>query len=82
MEWTALGGVKKWREVEQSNGNLLDLNGDLLSCQHAGRNLIKTNANGEIEILADNFEGKNLIRLMILLLGEMEKFGSQIPVMD
>ena len=58
MEWTALGGVKKWREVEQSNGNLLDLNGDLLSCQHAGRNLIKTNANGEIEILADNFEGK------------------------
>ena len=58
MEWTAIGGVKKWREVEQSNGNLLDLNGDLLSCQHAGRNLIKTNANGEIEILADNFEGK------------------------
>jgi gluconolactonase len=58
MEWTEAKGVKKWREVKQSNGNLLDLNGNLLSCQHAGRNLIRTTANGEIEILADNFGGK------------------------
>ena len=58
MEWTAEGGVKEWRKVEASNGNLLDLEGRLLSCQHGGRNVIRTGGDGSITVLADKFEGK------------------------
>ena len=76
MEWTEAKGVKKWREVKQSNGNLLDLNGNLLSCQHAGRNLIRTTANGEIEILADNFGGKKF-KYVLLRNDSHESVGDQ-----
>jgi len=58
MQWTAKDGVSEWRKVEASNGNLLDLDGNLLSCQHAGRNLIRTTPDGKISVLADAFEGK------------------------
>jgi sugar lactone lactonase YvrE len=60
MQWTKDRGLQEYRKVEQSNGNLLDLEGNLLSCQHAGRNLIRTDASGKITVLADKFEGKRL----------------------
>jgi gluconolactonase len=58
MEWTHAGGVKEWRKVEASNGNLLDLDGRLMSCQHGGRNVVRTEKDGSITVLADKFEGK------------------------
>lgn len=58
MQWTEGGGVEKFRDVEQSNGNLLDLEGHLLSCQHRGRNVIRTGEDGDVTVLADKFEGK------------------------
>ena len=58
MQWTATDGISEWRKVEASNGNLLDLDGNLLSCQHAGRNLISTDDKGSITVLADKFDGK------------------------
>jgi gluconolactonase len=60
MQWTKEGGLQEFRKVEQSNGNLLDLDGNLLSCQHAGRNVIRTGADGAITVLADKFDGKKL----------------------
>ena len=60
MQWTAADGVKPFRKVAQSNGNLLDLQGRLLSCQHAGRNVIRTGVDGKITVLSDKFEGKKL----------------------
>ena len=60
MQWSEAGGLKEYRKVESSNGNLLDLKGNLLSCQHGGRNVILTNAGGKITVLADKFEGKKL----------------------
>ncbi len=57
MEWSDKNGLKEWRKVEQSNGNLLDLKGQLLSCQHAGRNVISTAGDGSIKVLADRFDG-------------------------
>ena len=60
MQWTKEGGLQEFRAVEQSNGNLLDLAGNLLSCQHAGRNVISTDAEGKITVLADKFDGKKL----------------------
>ena len=60
MQWSAAGGLEEFRKVEQSNGNLLDLEGRLLSCQHAGRNVIRTADDGSITVLADQFDGKRL----------------------
>ena len=58
LQWTKKEGIKEWRKVESSNGNLLDLKGNLLSCQHGGRNLVRTEPDGTMKVLADNFQGK------------------------
>ena len=60
MQWTEKGGLKPFRKVENTNGNILDLQGRLLSCQHSGRNIIRTETDGSITVLADKFEGKKL----------------------
>lgn len=60
MQWTRGGGLKEYRKVLQSNGNILDLEGNLLTCQHAGRNVIRANPEGKVTVLADNFGGKKL----------------------
>ena len=60
MEWTKEGGLKEHRKVEQANGNILDLAGNLLTCQHAGRNVIRTDAEGKVTVLAHKVEGKRL----------------------
>lgn len=58
MQWTEKDGLKPFRKVENTNGNILDLQGRLLSCQHSGRNVIRTERDGTITVLADKFEGK------------------------
>jgi len=58
MQWSAKDGLKPFRKVEQANGNLLDANGLMLTCQHAGRNVIRTEADGSITVLADKYDGK------------------------
>ena len=58
MQWSQDGGLSEYRLSEQSNGNILDLEGRLISCQHAARNLVRTEADGRITVLADKFDGK------------------------
>ena len=58
MQWREGDGLSVFRQSEQSNGNILDLEGRLISCQHAGRNLVRTEADGKITVLADKFDGK------------------------
>lgn len=58
MQWNEQDGLSEYRLSEQSNGNILDLEGQLISCQHAGRNVVRTEADGTITVLADKFEGK------------------------
>jgi sugar lactone lactonase YvrE len=60
MQWDPDEGGSKLREVEATNGNLLDLEGNLLSCQHAGRNVIRWKADGTHEVLASEYKGKKL----------------------
>jgi len=60
MQWSEKGGLSVFRESEQSNGNILDLQGRLISCQHAGRNLVRTEPGGKITVLAEHFDGKRL----------------------
>ncbi|MDA1055902.1 MAG: SMP-30/gluconolactonase/LRE family protein [Planctomycetota bacterium] len=58
MQWTDSGGVSLYRTSEQANGNILDLEGRLISCQHKARNLVRTEKDGKITVLADNFDRK------------------------
>lgn len=58
MQWSESGGLSEFRKSENSNGNILDLEGRLISCQHSGRNLIRTEADGKLTVLADKFDGK------------------------
>jgi gluconolactonase len=58
MQWRDGDGLSVFRESEQSNGNILDLQGRLVSCQHAGRNLVRTETDGSVVVLADKFDGK------------------------
>jgi len=58
MQWREGDGLSEFRPSEQSNGNILDLQGRLISCQHAGRNLVRTESDGKITVLTDKFDGK------------------------
>ena len=59
MQWSEGEGLSVFREMsQQTNGNILDLEGRLISCQHAGRNLVRTEPDGKITVLVDKFEGK------------------------
>lgn len=42
------------------NGNTRDREGRLVSCEHGGRRVIRTECDGSITTLADRFEGKRL----------------------
>ncbi len=58
MQWKEGQGLSEYRKSEQANGNILDLEGHLISCQHAGRNLVRTEKDGKITVLADKFDNK------------------------
>jgi gluconolactonase len=58
MQWSAGSGLGVLRPSEQANGNILDQQGRIISCQHAGRNLVRIEADGTAKVIADKFEGK------------------------
>ena len=43
-----------------SNGNTLDNCGRLLTCEHSGRRVIRTEVDGSISVIADRYQGKRL----------------------
>jgi gluconolactonase len=43
-----------------SNGNTVDRQGRLITCQHSGRRVVRTEWDGRITILADRYNGKRL----------------------
>lgn len=59
--WTEAGGVEVLRQPSaQANGNTLDREGRLLTCEHLGRRVSRTSADGQVETLVDSFQGKRL----------------------
>jgi gluconolactonase len=58
MQWSEADGLSVYRDSEQANGNILDLKGRIISCQHGARNLIRIEADGSTTVLADKFDGK------------------------
>ncbi len=58
MQWSEADGLSDYRDSEQANGNILDLQGRIISCQHRARNLIRIESDGTTTVLVDRFEGK------------------------
>jgi gluconolactonase len=46
------------RPADYTNGNTLDRQGRMVSCQHGARRVVRTEHDGSITVLADRFEGK------------------------
>ncbi|CDZ45886.1 SMP-30/gluconolactonase/LRE family protein [Neorhizobium galegae] len=61
MRWAPDGGVSVFRSPSNFvNGNTRDRQGRLISCEHGGRRVTRTEIDGSITILADRYQGKRL----------------------
>ena len=57
----ATGQVSDFRAPSNyANGNTRDLQGRLVTCEHGGRRVTRTEYDGSITVLADSYEGKQL----------------------
>ena len=55
------GAVSVFRKSSNNaNGNTRDRQGRLVTCEHGGRRVIRTEYDGAITVIADSFEGKRL----------------------
>ncbi|MFH0943915.1 MAG: SMP-30/gluconolactonase/LRE family protein, partial [Planctomycetota bacterium] len=58
LKWSDGEGVVLFREAaNEPNGNALDRQGRLMTCEHAARRITRTEADGRVVLLADRFEG-------------------------
>lgn len=59
--WTPDGGAQVWREpTGNSNGLTLDREGRLIACEHSGRRVSRTEADGTVAAIASHFNGGKL----------------------
>ena len=60
-QWTAAAGVTTFRKPSgNANGNITNLAGQLLTCEHTGRRVSIQAKDGTVKTLVDSFEGKKL----------------------
>lgn len=62
MRWDETdGSVSVFREpCNNTNGHTVDLQGRLVSCEHLGRRVCRTEFDGSLTVIADQFDGKRL----------------------
>jgi gluconolactonase len=62
LRWSeSTGAVDEFRRPSNyTNGNTRDRQGRLISCEHGGRRVTRTEYDGTITVLADSFDGKRL----------------------
>lgn len=61
LRWVPDGGVSIFRQPSNfANGNTRDREGRLVSCEHGTRRVTRTEVDGSITVLADNYRGKKL----------------------
>ena len=59
--WSESGGTAVFRKPSSvANGNTWDREGNLVSCEHEGRRLSRTKADGSVETIVSHFDGKRL----------------------
>ena len=58
-KWTRLRGVETFRaDSHNANGNTIDREGRLVTCEHSGRRVSVTERDGTVRTVVDQFEGK------------------------
>jgi gluconolactonase len=58
-KWSAKDGTSVFRKPSRNtNGNLVDPKGHLVSCEHSGRRVVRAESDGSLTTLADKFEGR------------------------
>lgn len=61
LRWLEDGGVSVFRAPSSyENGHTRDREGRLVSCEHGGRRVTRTETDGTITVLADRYKGKRL----------------------
>ncbi len=61
MRWTPGSGLTTYRQPSNyPNGHTRDREGRLVSCEHGGRRVTRTELDGSITVIADGFDGKPL----------------------
>jgi gluconolactonase len=61
LRWSAKEGTSVWRQPSNfENGHYRDLEGRLLSCEHGGRCISRTEPDGRKIVLVDRYQGKRL----------------------
>ena len=61
LRWMPDGGVTVFRsDSNYSNGNTRDRQGRLVTCEHGGRRVSRTEPDGTITVIADKYQGKRL----------------------
>lgn len=62
LKWEeSSGAVSAWRQPSGfANGNTRDRQGRLLTCEHGGRRVVRTEYDGSLTVIADHFQGKPL----------------------
>ena len=60
MSWTEADGVSVFREEANPNGNLLDGNGRLVTCRHGARDIVRTEEDGSLTVIASHWSEKRL----------------------
>jgi gluconolactonase len=62
MRWDETTGLATpWRQPSNNaNGNTRDREGRLVTCEHGGRRITRTEHDGTVTVLMDSFEGKRL----------------------
>jgi len=59
--WSQQDGISTFRaDSNFSNGHTRDLQGRLVSCEHGARRVTRTEPDGSITVIADNYGGKRL----------------------
>ncbi len=61
LRWVESLGVNVFRQpANNTNGHTRDREGRLVSCEHGARRVTRTEVDGTITVLADNYQGKRL----------------------
>lgn len=61
MRWSPETGISIYREPSSfSNGHTRDRQGRLISCEHGSRQVTRTEHDGSLTVIADQFDGKRL----------------------
>ena len=61
MRWTPGAGVSVFREPSNyANGHTRDREGRLVSCEHGGRRVTRTELDGSLTVIAESYRGKRL----------------------